>query len=115
MGKYDMKKPLQSKVSFALDKNCWVCATWMLHSTRPVTIPSRNGNGDEASPAIVECSNHFADTQHFLSSAKLSLIQRPSESQYEGFDLYNQVNPQIKLLWPGTNIYYTLYPVFTVY
>ena len=55
----------ENKVCFALDKNCWVCAKWMLHSARPVAIPAQNGNGDEASLATVECSNHFVHTQQF--------------------------------------------------
>ena len=63
-----------SKVSFVLDKNCWVCAKWMLHYTVTSPFRSRNRNGDKASPAIVECSNHFVHTQQFLSYAKLTLM-----------------------------------------
>ena len=62
------------KVSFALDKTCWVCTKWMLHSTRPVAIQSRNGNGNEVNLVTVECSNQFAHTQQFLSNAKLTLV-----------------------------------------
>ena len=58
---------------FALLKNCWVNAKWMLHSTRFIVIPPRNGNCDEASPATAECINHFVYTQQFLSNAKLTL------------------------------------------
>ena len=64
----------ETKVSFALDKNCYVCAKWMLHSIRPVAIPAWNRNNNEENPATVECSNHFAHTQQFLSNAKLTLI-----------------------------------------
>ena len=56
----------ENKVSLALDKNCWVCAKWMLHSARTIAIPAQNWNGDEASPATVECSNHFVHTHQFF-------------------------------------------------
>ena len=34
---------------------------------------ARNGNGDEASVATIECSNQFAHIQQFLSNANLTL------------------------------------------
>ena len=54
----------KSKVSFALDENNWVCAKWMLHSTRPVTIPVLNAEWEwrRGSLETVECSNHFGHT-----------------------------------------------------
>ena len=76
-------------VFFALDKNYWVCRKWLLHSTVTASKRARNGNGDEASPATVECSNHFEHTQQFLFNAKntltviLSVVTpKPSDDVY---------------------------------
>ena len=62
-----------SRVSFALDKNCWVCPKWLLHST--VAGLPRGHSRFETGMATgrVECSIHFAHTQQFLSNAKLNL------------------------------------------
>ena len=74
------------KASFPLDKSCWVCAKWMLHSTCPVAILVSKQEWRQGSPATVECCNHFGHTQQFLSNAKLTLLllrmPRP-ESRYQ--------------------------------
>ena len=75
------------RVSFALDKNCWVCGKWLLHSIVTASKESKracNGNGDKASLATVESSNHFVHTQQFLSNAKLTL---------KGWDQHSQRAP----------------------
>ena len=59
---------LYSREGFALYRNCWVCAKWLLHSTVTLLFQYWNKNGDEVSPTTVECSNHFAHTQQFLCS-----------------------------------------------
>ena len=55
-----------TRMRFALDKNCWVCAKWLLHSTLLVAIPVSSRNG-------IKCSFNFAHTQQFLSNAKRTL------------------------------------------
>ena len=63
-----------AKVSFVLDRNCWVYTKWLLHSTvarlalTPFPFQDRNVKG------TVECRIQFAHTQHFLSNAKLTLV-----------------------------------------
>ena len=62
------------RVSFVLDKNCWVYAKWLLHSSvarlasSPYPFQARMVTGR------VECSNHFVHTQPFLTNAKLTLL-----------------------------------------
>ena len=36
-------------VRFALNRNCWVCTKWMLHSTAQSPFRSWNGNGNKVS------------------------------------------------------------------
>ena len=87
-------------MSFELHKNCWVCAKWMLHSTRFIVIPPRNGNCDEASPATAECINHFVYTQQFLSNAKLTL-NLPIQTKFVALTEGRRVHwpPAISLIW----------------
>ena len=63
-----------TRVRLVLDKNCWVCRKWLLHSTVAASKQARNRNGDEANPVTVVCSKHFLHTQQFLSRAKRTLF-----------------------------------------
>ena len=59
--------------SFALDKNCWVYAKLLLHSTITGLALSPFPFWGGMVKGRVECSIHFAHTQQFLSNAKLTL------------------------------------------
>ena len=58
----------------ALDGNCWVCAIWLLHSTVAGLASSPFLFQDQNGQVTVECGNHFAHTQQFLSNAILTLL-----------------------------------------
>ena len=62
-----------NRVSFVLDKKCWACAKWLLHSTviGLASLPFLFRARFES--VTVECSNHFPHTQQFLSNTKLIL------------------------------------------
>ena len=91
--------PLASRVSFVLDKNCWVCAKWLLHSTVTAMKRARNGNGEKAGPVTLECSNHFAHTQQFLSNIKFTLLATPC-SELHRICSNNKSSPATKIVCP---------------
>ena len=65
-----------SRVSFELDKNCWVCPKWLKHSI-VAGLPCRHSCFEtRMATGQVECSIHFAHTQQLLSNGKLSLSSR---------------------------------------
>ena len=51
----------------------WIKTAGYAHSTRPVAIPVLKWEWRRGSLETVECSNHFWNTQQFLSNAKLTL------------------------------------------
>ena len=61
------------RLSFALDKNCWVWAKWLLHFTVAGLASSPFPFRACFKAVTVECNNHFLHTQQFLSNAKLTL------------------------------------------
>ena len=61
-------------MSLELDRNCWVCAIWLLRPTVAGLALSPFPFQDQNGQVTVECSNHFAHTQQFLSNAILTLL-----------------------------------------
>ena len=61
------------RVSFALDKNCWVCRKWLLHSTVTGLASSPFPFRARFEAVTVGCSNHFLHTQQFFPRAKRTL------------------------------------------
>ena len=66
-----------TRVSFALDRNCWECAIWFLNSTVAELASSPFPFQACFEAVTVECSNHLQHTQQFLSNAKLTLLPPP--------------------------------------
>ena len=61
------------RVSFALDKNCWVYTKWLIHSAVAGLASSQFPFRGGMTMKRVECSIHFAHTQQFLCNSKLTL------------------------------------------
>ena len=96
---------LKSRVSFAIDRKCWVCANWLLHSTvarlSSLPFPFRDRNGE----VTVECSSHFAHTQQFLSNAKLTLLKRLRRRGASGNSDDGRLTMVIRMTPPCQNLW----------
>ena len=91
----ERKKTFLTKVSLALDRNCWVCEIWLLHSTVTELASSPFLFQACFEAVTVECSNHFGHTTQFLSNAKLTLFLTMCEQIRIGMAEYFKKESQL--------------------